>query len=161
MVRYLIFILTLLIFGCETTNQQLINLEKLNFNEIKFETVSKDLSYQNTLNTEDEIIYGKIIDHWFDNKIKTDGFEGNLEVQVKDLKISKFKEDSYYKVEIQLIMSFTEVYESLNKRNLYEVESLEYGEIEGSFSIKDQENLDINIMHKNLYNISRKLENIL
>ena len=161
MVRYLIFILTLFIFGCETTNQQLINLEKLNFNEIKFETVSKDLSYQNPLNTEDEIIYGKIIDYWFDNKIKTNGFEGNLEVQVIDLKISKFKEDSYYKVEIQLIMSFTEVYESLNKRNLYEVESLEYGEIEGSFSIKDQENLDINIMHENLYNISRKLENIL
>ena len=161
MVRYLIFILTIFIFGCETTNQQLINLEKLNFNEIKFETVSKDLSYQNPLNTEDKIIYGKIIDYWFDNKIKTNGFEGNLEVQVIDLKISKFKEDSYYKVEIQLIMSFTEVYESLNKRNLYEVESLEYGEIEGSFSIKDQENLDINIMHKNLYNISRKLENIL
>lgn len=161
MVRYLIFILTLFIFGCETTNQQLINLEKLNFNEIKFETVSKDLSYQNPLNTEDEIIYGIIIDYWFDNKIKTNGFEGNLEIQVIDLKISKFKEDSYYKVEIQLIMSFTEVYESLNKRNIYEVESLEYGEIEGSFSIKDQENLDINIMHKNLYNISRKLENIL
>ena len=161
MVRYLIFILTIFIFGCETTNQQLINLEKLNFNEIKFETVSKDLSYQNPLNTEDKIIYGKIIDYWFDNKIKTNGFEGNLEVQVIDLKISKFKEDSYYKVEIQLIMSFTEVYESLNKRNLYEVESLEYGEIEGSFSIKDQENLDINIMHKNLHNISRKLENIL
>ena len=79
MVRYLIFILTIFIFGCETTNQQLINLEKLNFNEIKFKTVSKDLSYQNPLNTEDEIVYGKIIDYWFDNKIKTNGFEGNLE----------------------------------------------------------------------------------
>ena len=43
MVKYLILILSLLIFGCKSTSQQIINLEKFNFNEIKFDTVSKDL----------------------------------------------------------------------------------------------------------------------
>ena len=114
MVKYLILILSLLIFGCKSTSQQIINLEKFNFNEIKFDTVSKDLSYQKLLITQDEITYGKIIDYWFDNKIKTNGFEGNLDVQVKELKISKVKEDSYYKVEIKLLIGFIEINESLN-----------------------------------------------
>ena len=161
MVKYLILILSLLIFGCKSTSQQIINLEKFNFNEIKFDTVSKDLSYQRPLITQDEITYSKIIDYWFDNKIKTNGFEGNLDVEVKELKISKIKEDSYYKVEIKLLISFIEINESLNKRKLYEVESFEYAEIQGSFSINDQENLDVNIMNKNLNNVSRKLQNIL
>lgn len=161
MVKYLILILSLLILGCKSTSQQIINLEKFNFNEIKFDTVSKDLSYQKPLITQDEITYSKIIDYWFDNKIKTNGFEGNLDVQVKELKISKVKEDSYYKVEIKILISFLEINESLNKRKLYEVESFEYGEIQGSFSINDQENLDVNIMNKNLNNASRQLQNIL
>ena len=161
MVKYLILILSLLIFGCKSTSKQIINLEKFNFNEIKFDTVSKDLSYQRPLITQDEITYSKIIDYWFDNKIKTNVFEGNLDVEVKELKISKIKEDSYYKVEIKLLISFIEINESLNKRKLYEVESFEYGEIQGSFSINDQENLDVNIMNKNLNNVSRKLQNIL
>ena len=122
MVKYLILILSLLIFGCKSTSKQIINLEKFNFNEIKFDTVSKDLSYQRPLITQDEITYSKIIDYWFDNKIKTNGFEGNLDVQVKELKISKVKEDSYYKVEIKLLIGFIEINESLNKRKLYEVE---------------------------------------
>ena len=33
----------------------------------------------------------------------------------------------------------------------------EYGEIVGSFSIKDQDNLDLNLMHKSIESISLKL----
>ena len=81
-----------------------------------------------------------------------------LQVEVKELQISKIKEDGYYKVETRLLINFSEIKEISNKRKFYEVEAFEYGEILGSFSIKDQDNLDINIMHKNLNNISKKLE---
>lgn len=161
MARYLIFIISFFIFGCETSGQQIVKPEKFNFNEIKFDAVSKDLSYLNPLTTQDEINYGEIIDYWFNNRIKTNGFEGNLDVQVKELQISKTKENEFYKVEIKLLINFTETKESFNKQKFYEVEAVEFGEIRGSFSIKDQDNLDINIMHKNLNNISKKLESIL
>ena len=97
MARYLILILSFLILGCETSGQQIVKPEKFNFNEIKFDAVSKDLSYLNPFTTQDEINYGKIIDYWFNNRIKTNGFEGNLEVQVKELQISKTKKNGYYK----------------------------------------------------------------
>lgn len=161
MARYLILILSFLILGCETSGQQIVKPEKFNFNEIKFDAVSKDLSFLKPLTTQDEINYGEIIDYWFNNRIKTNGFEGNLEVQVKELQIFKTKENGYYKVEIKLLINFTEIKESFNKQKFYEVEAVEFGEIQGSFSIKDQENLDINIMHKNLNSISKKLESIL
>ena len=77
MARYLIFIISFFIFGCETSGQQIVKPEKFNFNEIKFDAVSKDLSYLNPLTTQDEINYGEIIDYWFNNRIKTNGFEGN------------------------------------------------------------------------------------
>ena len=161
MVRYLILILSLFFFGCETSGQQLIKPEKLNFNEIKFDAVSKELLFQKPFTTQDEINYGEIIDYWFDNRIKTNGFEGNLVVEVKELQISRIKEDGYYKVETRLLINFREIKENSNKSKFYEVEAFEYGEITGSFSIKDQDNLDINIMYKNLNNISKKLEDIL
>lgn len=161
MARYIILIISIFIFGCEITGQQIIKPEKFKFNEINFDTVSKDLSYQIPLKTQEEITYAKIIDQWINDKIKVNGFEGNLEIHVKELQILKFKEDSYYKVEIKLLISFKENYKISSKSNLYEVESFEYGEIKGGFSITDQENLDINIMYKNLNNVSRQLENIL
>ena len=161
MVRYLILILSLFFFGCETSGQQLIKPDKFNFNEIKFDAVSKELLFQKPLTTQDEINYGKIIDYWFDNRIKTNGFERNLVVEVKEIQISKIKEDENYKVETRLLINYREIKENSNKSKFYEVEAFEYGEILGSFSIKDQDNLDINIMHKNLKNISKKIENIL
>ena len=161
MVRYLILTLSLFIFGCETSGQQLIKPEKFNFNEIKLDAVSKDLSYLRPPTTQDEINYSEIINYWFDNRIKTNGFEGNLAVEVKELQITRIKEDKYYKVETRLLINFTEIKEISNKSKFYEVEAIEYGEIQGSFSIKDQDNLDINIMHKNLNSISKKLESIL
>jgi len=123
MVRYLILILSLFFFGCETSGQQLIKPDKFNFNEIKFDAVSKELLFQKPLTTQDEINYGKIIDYWFDNRIKTNGFEGNLLVEVKELQISKIKEDGYYKVETRLLINFSEIKEISNKRKFLKYKS--------------------------------------
>ena len=52
MVRYLILILSIFFFGCETSGQQLIKPEKFNFNEIKFDAVSKELLLSPCIHTE-------------------------------------------------------------------------------------------------------------
>ena len=49
---------------------------------------------------------------------------------------------------------------SLNNNKTFIVNSREFGDIRGSFSINDQENLDINLMHQSLENISIKLKEI-
>ena len=92
----------------------------------------------------------------YENRVKTDGFDGNLFVNVKQIQFDREKKQDYYKFSISLSLEFLEKNSSTNVKT-YNVNSKEYGEIVGSFAIKDQDNLDINLMHKSLESISSKL----
>ena len=67
------------------------------------------------------------------------------------------KKDEYYRFEIDISIEFLETYEVLNKRKIYKINSIEYGDIEGSFSIKDTENLNKNIISNSLKSINQKV----
>jgi hypothetical protein len=76
---------------------------------------------------------------------------------VTSIEINKIKKDEYYRFEISLSIEFLETNETLNKRKIYKVNSIEYGDIEGSFSIKDTENLNKNIISKSLKSINQRV----
>tara|TARA_Y100001936_G_C15709127_1_gene474998 strand:+ start:114 stop:551 length:438 start_codon:yes stop_codon:yes gene_type:complete len=137
--------------------QQIIKPEKLNFDVIKFNTVSKNLIIEaDELNSEIKDMK-KIITYWFDNKIKTDGFDGSLSVSVKTIDTNKIKKKDYFQFSISILLEFEEKSGDLNRKKTYKINSSEYGEISGNFSIKDQENLALNVMHQSLESISKKL----
>ena len=73
------------------------------------------------------------------------------------IKTNKIKRDEYYKFEIDISIEFLETNEVLNKRKIYKINSIEYGDIEGSFSIKDTENLNKNIITNSLKSINQKV----
>ena len=157
MVKYLI--LTLLItIGCEIDSKQIIKPEKFTYEVIKFNAVSKVLNNDLKIKSQDHEIISEIIQYWFDNRIKTDGFDGNLLVNVKQIQFDREKKQKYYKFSISLFVDFIEQKSSTNIKT-QSIKANEYGEIVGSFSIKDQDNLDINLMHKALESVSSKLIN--
>ena len=94
---------------------------------------------------------------WFNNNVKIDGFDGNLSINVTSIKINKIKKDEYYRFEINISIEFLETNEVLNKRKIYKINSIEYGDIEGSFTIKDTENLNKNIISNSLKSINQKV----
>ena len=155
MVKYLIFSIFLL-FGCEINSKQVIKPEKFTYETVKFNAVSKKLENIFEANSSDHKIMNEIIQYWFDNRIKTDGFDGNLSVNVKNIKFDREKKQDYYKFSVSLSLEFVEKKSSTTIKT-YQVNSSEYGEIKGSFAIKDQDNLDINLMHKSLESINSKL----
>ena len=159
MVRIISLILIFFFIGCEMNSKQIIKPEKFTYDIIKFNTVSKILENKFQANSPDHEIMNKIVQYWFDNRIKTDGFEGNLSVNVKQIQFDREKKQDYYKFSISLSLEFIEKKSSTNIKT-YNVNSNEYGEIIGSFAIKDQDNLDINLMHKSLESISSKLKEI-
>ena len=159
MVRTLSLFLFFIFIGCEMNSKQIIKPEKFTYDIIKFNTVSKILENKFQTNSPDHEIMSEIVQYWFDNRIKTDGFEGNLSVNVKQIQFDREKKQDYYKFSVSLSLEFIEKKSSTNI-NTYNVNSNEYGEIIGSFAIKDQDNLDINLMHKSLESISSKLKEI-
>ena len=156
MVRIISLFLISIFIGCEMNSKQVIKPEKFTYDTIKFNAVSKILENKFETNSPDHKIMSEIIQYWFDNRIKTDGFEGNLSVNVKQIQFVREKKQDYYKFSISLSLEFEEKESSTNVKT-YSVNSNEYGEIVGSFAIKDQDNLDVNLMHKSLESISSKL----
>tara|TARA_E500000075_G_C6971815_1_gene311328 strand:+ start:270 stop:752 length:483 start_codon:yes stop_codon:yes gene_type:complete len=159
MVRTISLFLFFIFIGCEMNSKQIIKPEKFTYDIIKFNTVSKILENKFEANSPDHEIMNEIVRYWFDNRIKTDGFEGNLSVNVKQIQFDREKKQDYYKFSVSLSLEFIEKKSSTNIKT-YNVNSNEYGEIIGSFAIKDQDNLDINLMHKSLESISSKLKEI-
>lgn len=160
MVRYIIFSLGLLFFGCEINSQQIIKPEKFNFNQVKFDAVSKSLIDESADGTKEIDDMKEIINYWFDNKIKTDGFEGSLNVYLKDITVNKTSIDKYFKVEIDVFMAFVILSDGLNQKKTFNLRSSEFGQIDGSFSINDQESLTRNVMYKSLRSITKKLNEL-
>ena len=156
MVRIISLFLFFIFIGCEMNSKQIIKPEKFTYDTIKFNTVSKILVNKFETESPDHEIMSEIIQYWFDNRIKTDGFDGNLSVNVKQIQYDREKKQDYYKFSVSLSLEFIEKKSSTNIKT-YNVNTKEYGEIVGSFAIKDQDNLDINLMHKSLESISSKL----
>ena len=157
MVKHLTLLLFVLFIGCEMNSEQLIKSENINFENIKFNAVSKDLKFTNIEEGPEIETTKKLVKNWFNNNVKIDGFEGNLSINVTSIKINKTKRDEYYRFEIDISIEFIETSEVLNKRKIYKINSIEYGDIDGSFSIKDTENLNKNIISDSLKSINQKV----
>jgi hypothetical protein len=157
MSRYVILFLCILFLGCEISGKQIIKPEKFTYDQIKFDTVSKKIIFDDL----DDNLYienmKSILVYWFDNKIKTDGFDGNLNLNVKNITTKKVRNENYFKFLVKLNLQFEENHSDLSRTKTFIINVSEYGEISGSFSIKDQENLELNVMHKSLDSVSKKL----
>ena len=157
MVKHLTLLLFVLFIGCEMNSEQLIKSENINFENIKFNAVSKDLKFTNIEEGPEVETTKKLVKDWFNNNVKIDGFDGNLSINVTSININKIKKDEYYRFEININIEFLETNEVLNKRKIYKINSIEYGDIEGSFSIKDTEDLNKNIISNSLKSINQKV----
>ncbi len=161
MARYLAFAFWLIFFGCEMNGKQIVKPEKFNFDEIKFNSVSKKLIFNNYNESIKNSEIKKIIKYWFNNKIKTDGFDGSLSVVVKDIKTEEIKKNDYFKFLLSMKIEFIEKNDDLNRSKTLTIKVSEYGDILGNFSINDQENLEINIIHQSLNNVSKKIKDLI
>jgi hypothetical protein len=160
MAKFIITFLIFILIGCEMKSNQIIKPEKYTFDIINFDTVSKTLVNEYISNSSDHEIMSDLIQYWFDNRIKTNGLEGYLFLNVKKIEFNREKREDYYKFSVSLSLDFVEE-KSSNSSKTYNLKSNEYGEIMGNFAINDQDNLDLNIMYQSLKIISLKLKEVI
>ena len=157
MVKFITLVSLTILIGCEINSEQLIESQNINFENIKFNAVSKELKFKNNQEGIEVEFTKKLINEWFNNNVKIDGFDGNLNINVTSIEINKIKKEEYYRFEISLSIEFLEANEILSTRKTIKVNSTEYGDIEGKFSIKDTENLNKKIISKSLKSINQKV----
>ena len=157
MAKYLIAFLFLTFYGCETSSEQVIKTKNFSYENVKFNAVSKKLIFDNISENRDTLTAIEIISNWFNSKIKLDGLEGELEVVVTSITIEKIKEEQFYKYQIDINLVFNEKNQVMNYKKTYNVNSIEYGTVEGDFTLNDQERLNINTIKKSLNSITNKL----
>ena len=116
MAKHLNLLLLVLFIGCEINSEQLIKSENINFENIKFNAVSKDLKFTNIEEGPEVETTKKLVKDWFNNNVKVDGFDGNLSINVTSIVINKLKKDEYYRFEINISIEFLETNEVLKKK---------------------------------------------
>ena len=105
--KYSDYNLNKVIQACIVAQQQ--TSKKFIFEEVSFDSVTKRIVFKDFKDDPDINDMKKIINYWFDNKIKTNGFDGALEVKVNNIDIHKLKSSDYFKVSIKLAFEFIEI----------------------------------------------------
>ena len=159
MARYIILIFIFFITSCKTT-EQIVKVNKDQINIISFDAVTKTLEFndyeQNQLNN----IGKQLIYDWYNNKVKTDGFEGSLKVIITNLETETEKREDYFKVTANISMQFKLESNTLSSKKSFNLSASEFSEISGKFSILDQENLSANTLNAVLNKITIELNTL-
>ena len=161
MVRYLTLLFILFFYGCEINGEQIVKPQQFSFDDLRFDVVSKKLTNNIIDESKNYQKINQIINYWFNNKIKSNGFDGSLEIVIKKIDLHEIKKKDYFKFSIYLEMELIEMSKDLKINKLYKVNSNEYGEISGNFSIKDQESLSLSLMHQSIESINNKLTELI
>lgn len=153
MAKILFIILTFLIIGCNA-NKSLVDEHKYDFEPISFDAVQKNLIIQ--ANLPDYV--KKLLFQWFDEKIKINGFTGELRVIITDYEQKIYLIENGKKVEA--ILNYQII---LNKSSDSKSDSLSgyissYGSLTGSFSLIDFETVIKNTQVKLIYDLNKYLK---
>ena len=159
MVRYLILLLIFFISSCKTT-EQIVKVNKDQIDNISFDAVTKTLEFNDYEQTQLNNIGKQLIYEWYNDKIKTDGFEGSLKVIITNLETNTEKREDYFKVTANISIQFKLESNTLSSKKSFNVSASEFSEISGKFSILDQENLSANTLKAVLKKITIELNSL-
>ena len=137
MVRYLIF-LSFFIFSC--SNSESVVKQSYNFDQVFFDVVEKKIVYEGEIPE-----YLKSISkNWFDNDVKVDGIDGNMEMKLLNYKenISNISDGK----KIELFMNFEVFIKKNNNSTKQRIKGdvSTYSTITGSFALEEIDTLIAN-----------------
>ena len=147
------FLFFIIITGC---NKPAISFDQSSnqFEEIKFNVVEK--VFANNTNSPENV--NKLLNYWFDNKIKIDGFDGSLKFIVTDYLENESLINNGKKIDIILKFKVTIDQPSKTSSRKISGEVTSYGSLTGDFSIKEFESLIENTQENLIYQLSRDLK---
>ena len=140
---FLFFLITL--NNCQTTNTPLKKYNYANdliYIDVVEKKINKGFSAESIylLKTQKSII------KWLDNNIKTNGFEGYVEIKISDIVTKESITDKNiiikFSAKIEMLISKP----TLDRKKIIIIEGQEYGQLNGDFTLNDKSILTDNII---------------
>ena len=153
MIKLFLFLLSLMVFGCNA-NESFVDPLKPEFETISFDVVQKQLVIEKELPDHVQ----NLLSQWFDQRVKIDGFNGDMKFIVSNFNQEVFSIDNGKKIEISL--SF-KVY--LNKPSQSQTKNIEgiitsYSTLTGNFSLNDLDTVIQNTQSDLIIRLSKDLK---
>ncbi len=125
-----------------------------NFEVVYFEAVEKNIIYNANLPSE----FQEILDHWFNNSVKVNGFDGVLTLNVDNFTQNISDIDKGKRVDLFLDFELKIENAQSTKKKLIKGKLHEFSEIEGNFSINEFDILIYNTMVNMVSKLSSKFK---
>lgn len=129
------FFLNLIIFVIISFQNQAFSIEefKKNYSQVSFDVVEKELIIDDNI----PLYFKKLTKRWFDEKVKIDGFDGNMTFTLfgynEKISIINSSKRIDASIKFQIILNKP----SLNSKEKIQGEVSSYGVITGSFSLNE------------------------
>jgi hypothetical protein len=150
------FILLLLVFfiaGCNA-NESFIDPLKPEFETISFDVVQKQLSIEQELPEHIQ----NLLSQWFDQRVKIDGFDGDMRFVISDFKQEISSIDDGKRVDISLSFEVTLNKPSQSQTKFIEGNISSYGTLTGNFSLNEFDTVIQNTQSDLILRLSRDLK---
>ena len=151
--KFIFVLLGFLVAGCQA-NESFINPVKPEFENVSFNVVQKELVIEPELPNHVE----GLVSQWFDQKVKIDGFDGEMKFTISEYLEENSSIGDGKRVDVSL--SFNVI---LNKPNLSQTQIIEgsvssYGTLTGNFSLSEFDTVIQNTQSDLVLRLSRDLK---
>ena len=151
--RALVIIFGLFMSGCNT-NESTIDPIKLEFDTLSFDVVQKKLVLEQELPDNIEIL----LSQWFDQKVKVDGFDGDMKFIISNFNQEITSIDDGKRVDVSMLFKVILDKPSLSQTKIIEGNISSYAILTGVFSLQEFDTVIQNTQSDLVLRLSRDLK---
>ena len=153
MIRSVILLFTFFIISCNA-NKSFIDYIKPEFDIVSFDVVQKQLVIEQELPSH----LKNMISQWFNQKVKIDGFDGDIKFIISDFDQDISSIDDGKRVDVSLSFKVLLNKPSLSKTKVIEGNVTSFGELTGNFSLAELDKVIENTQVDLILRLSRDLK---
>ena len=153
MIKLFFLLFSLMVVGCNA-NESFVDPLQPEFEFISFDVVQKQLVIEKELPDHMQ----NLLSQWFDQRVKIDGFNGDMKFIASNFNQEVFSIDDGKKVEMSLSFKVLLNKPSLSQTKLIEGTITSYGTLTGNFSLNDLDTVIQNTQSDLIIRLSKDLK---
>ena len=153
MTRFVFVLISFIVAGCNA-NDSFIDMPKLQFEEISFDVVQKQMIIEQELPNHVQ----NLISQWFDQRVKINGFDGDMKFIVSNFNQEISSINDGKRVDVSLSFKVILNKPSLSQPKFIDGKISSYGTLSGNFSLSEFDTVIQNTQSDLIVRLSKDLK---